>query len=249
MPLMEGADPIRTKGNDIGVLLIHGFTSTPKGLAPLADRLADSGYSVSAPRLPGHGTSLSECNRTTWHDWYAEVTRAFDELRGGCGTVFVFGFSMGGTLALRLAADRGDQIAGLILLNPSVFTTRPDRHLLPLLAKVVPAWPGISNDIKKDGVVEQAYDKIPVRAAYSLNQMWTGVKPDIPSINQPILVFTSTDDHVVEPENSEYILEHVNSIDRHQVILPDSYHVALLDNDAETVIDNTAAFVARLADS
>ena len=113
----------------------------------------------------------------------------------------------------------------------------------------MPAWPGIANDIKKDGVVEQAYDKIPVKAAYSLNQMWAGVKPDIAAINQPILVFTSTDDHVVEPENSEYILEHVNSVDRHQVILPDSYHVALLDNDAETVIDNTAAFVARLADS
>ncbi len=247
MPLLEGAQPVKVDGNRTGVLVVHGFTSTPLGMHPLTDRLTAEGFSVSAPRLPGHGTSLSECNRTTWHDWYAEVTRAFDELRSRCEQTFVFGFSMGGTLTLRLAADRGDQIAGIVLLNPSVFTTRPDRHLLPLLAKVVPAWPGIGNDIKKEGVTEQAYDKIPVRAAYSLSQLWAEVKPDIGRVSQPVLVFTSTDDHVVEPENSDYILEHVNSVDRHQVVLPDSYHVALLDNDAQTVIDDTVGFVRRLA--
>lgn len=248
MPLMEGAQSIRIKGGTTGVLAVHGFTSTPLGLRPLTDALGEAGYSVSAPRLPGHGTSLSECNRTTWQDWYAEVGRAFDELRGTCDTVIVFGFSMGGTLSLKLAEDRGDQIAGLALLNPSVFTTRPDRHLLPALSKIVPAWPGISNDVNKDGATEQAYSKIPVRAMYSLSQLWKIVKPDLGRISQPVLVFTSPQDHVVEPVNSDYILEHVNSVDRHQVILPDSYHVALLDNDSQTVIDDTLAFVARLAE-
>ncbi len=247
MPLMPGAEPIRIRGGRTGVLVIHGFTSTPAGLKPLTDHLGAAGFSVSAPRLPGHGTSLSECNRTTWHDWYAEVARAFDELRSSCDSVVVFGFSMGGTLTLRLAADRGDQISGLVLLNPSVYTTRIDRHLLPVLARVLPAWPGIASDIKQNGQVEQAYDKIPLKAAYSLNQMWDDVKPDIAGISQPILVFTSIDDHVVEPENSDYILEHVNSVDRHQVILPDSYHVALLDNDAQTVIEDTTSFVERVA--
>lgn len=247
MPLLEGAGPVRIEGGPVGVLALHGFTSTPLGLHPLTDALAEAGYSVSAPRFPGHGTSLSECNRTTWHDWYAEASRALDELRGTCDTVVVFGFSMGGTLALRLAEERGDQLAGVALLNPSVYTTRPDRHLLPVLAKVVPAWPGIGNDIKKDGVVEQAYSKIPVRAAYSLSQLWKVVKPDLGRVSQPILVMTSPDDHVVEPENSDYILEHVNSVDRHQVVLPESYHVALLDNDSQTVIDATTEFVARVA--
>lgn len=246
MPLLDGAGPIRVTGGPVGVLAIHGFTSTPLGLRPLCDQLAAAGYSVSAPRLPGHGTSLAECNRTTWQDWFAEVTRSFDELRESCEQVVVFGFSMGGTLSLRLAELRGDELAGLVLLNPSVYTTRPDRHLLPLLARVVPAWPGIANDVKKPDVVEQAYDKIPVKAAYSLSQLWSVVKPDLGKVSQPVLVFTSLEDHVVEPENSDYILEHVNSVDRHQVVLPDSYHVALLDNDATTVIDDTVDFVARV---
>lgn len=246
MPLLDGAGPIHISGGPVGVLAVHGFTSTPRGLRPLCDGLGAAGYTVSAPRLPGHGTSLSECNRTTWEDWYAEVARSFDELRATCDQVVVFGFSMGGTLSLRLAEQRGDQLAGLVLLNASVFTTRPDRHLLPLLARVVPAWPGIANDIKKPDVEEQAYDKIPVKAAYSLSQLWSLVKPDLGKISQPVLVFTSLDDHVVEPENSDYILEHINSVDRHQVVLPDSYHVALLDNDSATVIGDTVDFVGRV---
>lgn len=247
MPLLEGAEPIRIEGNRTGILLVHGFTGTPQGMADWAKYLAEFGYSVSVPRLPGHGTSLKECNRTTWQDWYAEVSRAFDELRASCDQVFVFGLSMGGTLSLHLAAERGDQIAGLTLVNPSVFTTRPDRHLLPLLAKIVPAWPGISNDIKKDGVTELAYDKIPVKAAYSLNQLWQIVRPEVAKINQPLLIFTSTDDHIVETENSEYVLEHANSVDRHQEILHNSYHVATLDNDAELIFEQSRKFVERLA--
>ena len=246
MPLLEGAGPIRIDGGPVGVLVVHGFTSTPRGMRPLCDGLAAAGYSVSAPRLPGHGTSISECNRTTWHDWYAEVARSFDELRDSCERVVVFGFSMGGSLSLRLAEQRGDEVAGLVLLNAAVFTTRPDRHLLPVLARVIPSWPGISNDIKKSDVVEQAYDRIPVKAAYSLNQLWSVVRPELGMVSQPTLVFTSLEDHVVEPENSDYILEHINSVDRHQVVLPDSYHVALLDNDATTVIDDTVDFVARV---
>ena len=246
MPIMEGAEPLTIAGGKVGILLVHGFTGSPAGMKPWAEYLADFGYSVSVPRLPGHGTSLAECNRTTWTDWYAEVTRSFDALRATCDQVFVAALSMGGALTLRLAADRGDEISGMILVNPIVFTTRADRHLLPLLAKIVPAWPGVSNDIKKPGMDEVAYDKIPIKAAYSMNKLWADVKPDIGKVEQPVLIYTSKDDHVVEPENSDYILETVGSADRHQEMLLDSYHVATLDNDAETIFAGSRKFVERL---
>jgi len=246
MPLLEGAAPISIQGGKTGVLLVHGFTGSPAAMRPWAEYLAEFGYTISVPRLPGHGTSLSECNRTTWQDWYAEVNRSFDALKATCDEVFVMGLSMGGTLTLHLAAERGDEIAGLVLVNPSVFTTRPDRHLLPILARVVPMWPGISNDIKKPDQDEIAYDKIPVPAAYSLSKFWSVVKPEVSKIKQPVLIFTSKDDHVVEPENSEYLLENVKSADREQVILLDSYHVATLDNDAEVIFAGSRKFVERL---
>lgn len=247
MPLLVGAEPLAVSGSRTGVLLVHGFTGTPQGMRDWGRDLADVGYSVLVPRLPGHGTTLAECNRTTWNDWYAEVARAFDTLRSDCDEVFVCGMSMGGTLTLKLAEDRGDQIAGLVLVNPSVFTTRWDRHLLPLLARLVPVWPGISNDIKKPGSTELAYDKIPVRAAHSLSHLWAEVRPQLSQVTQPVLIFTSTDDHVVEPENSDYILEHVSSSDVTHEVLADSYHVATLDNEAERIFATTREFVQRLA--
>ena len=79
--------------------------------------LAARGYAVEVPRLPGHGTTWQEMNRTRWEDWYAEVDRAFGQLRA-VDAVVVGGLSMGAGLSLRLAADRPEELAGLALVNP-----------------------------------------------------------------------------------------------------------------------------------
>ena len=245
MPLLPGAEPIRHTGGSIAALLIHGLGSTPQSLGGWSEHLADHGYSVSVPRLPGHGTSLAECNRTRWQDWYAETERAFDELHGRCESVFVMGHGMGGTLTLRLAARRRG-VAGLVLVNPAVSTTGPERHLLPLLAPFLPGWPRVASDIKRPGVTEPGYERMPVRAAQSLLQLQAATVPDLADVHQPTLIFTSEDDHVVEPENSEFILEHISSRDRHQEMLEQSYHVATLDNDAEYIFAHSRKFIERL---
>ena len=120
MPLMPGAEPFTHSGGSTGVLLCHGFTGTPASLRPWADYLAGAGLSVSLPRLPGHGTTWQDMNHTRWEDWYAEVDRAYEELRGHATEIFVMGLSMGGCLALRMAELRGDGVAGLVLVNPSL---------------------------------------------------------------------------------------------------------------------------------
>ena len=125
---------------------------------------------MSVPRLPGHGTTWQEMNTTTWADWYGEIERAFEALADQVDTVFVCGLSMGGGLALRLAADHPDRVAGLVLVNPAVGTERKDVKLLPVLKHVIPALPGIANDIKKPGVEEHGYTKTPLRAADSMFQ-------------------------------------------------------------------------------
>lgn len=246
MSLIPGAEPYQSIKGPVGVVLQHGFTGSPKSMKPWAKFLAKNGYSVSVPRLPGHGTTWQEMNKTRWTDWYAETSRAFDELRSKCDQVFIMGMSMGGALALRLAEERGDQVAGLVLINPALFTLRMDRHLLPYLRHIVPAFPGISNDIKKPGQNEGAYDRIPLQAAYSMSQLWSTTMKDIGSVNQPILVFTSRDDHVVENENSGWIMQHVPSANRRQLFLENSYHVATLDNDAELIFSESLAFIQEV---
>ncbi|HAM23541.1 MAG TPA: esterase, partial [Actinobacteria bacterium] len=130
--------------------------------------------------------------------------------------------------------------------NPAVHSERPDRHLLPVLRLVVPAFPGIVNDIKKPDQDEGGYTKMPLKAAYSLTQLWSAIKTDITKVNQPILVFRSADDHVVEPSNTAWILANVASKDAEEVVLHESYHVATLDNDAPTIFDGSLEFVNRV---
>lgn len=217
-------------------MLCHGFTGSPNSMRPWARYLADRGYSVRLPRLPGHGTRWQDANLTRWPDWYGEVERAFDELAGRCRTVFVCGLSMGGTLALRLAETRGDAVAGMVLVNPSVTSERfAAKYLLPLLGRVLPAWTSIGNDIKQPGVDEVAYGKVPLKAALSLRELWTVTRADLPRIGQPLLLFRSRVDHVVEPVNASIVRAEVASTDVTERVLENSYHVATLDNDAPEI--------------
>ncbi len=246
MPLLPDAEPFSHDGNKIGVLISHGFTGQPKSVKPWAKYLADAGYTVRAPRLPGHGTSWQEMNNTVWQDWYAEFERNYRELADSCDHVFVMGLSMGGSLALRLAEEKGDAIAGLVIVNPAVHSERPDRFLLPVLRLVVPAFPGIVNDIKKPGQDEGGYPRIPLKAAYSLTHMWSAIKSDINKVTQPLLIFRSADDHVVEPSNTAWIMANVASKDAEEVVLHDSYHVATIDNEAEVIFKGSDEFITRV---
>ncbi len=112
MPVVPGAEPWSSDGNEVGILVLHGFTGSPKSMRPWAEALAAEGWTVRLPLLPGHGTTWQDMNLTTWEDWYAEVEKALRDLQSRCTTVFVMGLSMGGSLTLRLAEQHGDAIAG-----------------------------------------------------------------------------------------------------------------------------------------
>src|SRR5258708_35787158 len=133
MPVMPGAEPFTHVGGTAGVLLGQGFAGSPQSLRAWAEYLAEAGLSVWLPRLPGHGTTWQEMAHTRWEDWYAELDRAFDELRAHSVEIFVMGLSMGGCLALRLAELRGPGSSGLVIVDPSVYA---DAHQVALAARL-----------------------------------------------------------------------------------------------------------------
>lgn len=246
MPLMPGAEPYYHEGGKVGVLLCHGFTGTPQSLRPWAEFLARAGLTVSLPRLPGHGTTWQEMSHTGWEDWYGELEHAFGELRGRCPDTFVMGLSLGGCMALRLAEVHGDAVRGVVAVNPSVVNDVPLLRLAPLLKWVVPSVPGVANDIKKEGVTELAYDRTPVRAAATLPRLWSLVQSELHKVTQPVLVYHSPQDHVVKPASVRLLRERLG--DNLTVVeLPDSYHVATLDNDAETIFQGSLEFITAHA--
>src|SRR5665811_680265 len=114
MTVLPGAGAYWFEGNDVGCLLVHGFTGTPQNVRPLADYLARRGLAVSAPRMPGHGTTVADLDRTGPEDWLGAAEHALTELRERCSTVFVAGISLGGTLTLELAR-RHPHRAGVVV--------------------------------------------------------------------------------------------------------------------------------------
>jgi carboxylesterase len=185
-------------------------------------------------------------NDTGWADWYGAVSTALDDLVPRCRTLVVAGLSMGGALALRLAADRGPDVHGLILVNPAVLAEDPRLRLLPLLKWVIPAVPGIGSDIKRPGITELAYPRTPTRAVDSLQHGWAELRRDLPQVNQPLLVLRSAEDHVVPASSTQLILDTVTSEQRREIVLLDSYHVATLDNDADRIIAESLTFLTQV---
>ncbi len=245
--VVPGAEPYFAGSGALGVLLCHGFTGSPLSMRPWAEHLAGAGFQVAVPRLPGHGTSWQEMNRTRWTDWYACVDRAFRELRENCDQVFVAGLSMGGGLAIRLAEQHGDAVAGLAVVNPSIASADVRMRALPVLRHVVPSLGGVSGDIALPDIVEGAYERTPLHAAWSLMQLWRDIQDHLDRVDEPLLIFKSARDKVVDPTSLELIKRGVKSTDLTIVPLERSYHVATLDYDAELIFETSSAFFQRLA--
>ncbi|MCL9796996.1 alpha/beta hydrolase [Frankia sp. AgKG'84/4] len=241
---LPGAEPFSSAGGPVGVLLVHGFTGSPGSMRPWGDALAAAGLTVACPRLPGHGTRWQDMVPTTWQDWYSTARGEFLRLRDECEQVFVMGLSMGGTLTLRLAEEHGADVAGLVTVNASLSTERRTAALAPLLAKFVPAVPGVAGDVKADGVPEVGYDRVPLRAFASLRQLWAVTRADLGRIVSPVLAFRSVVDHVVEPSSGALLLAGVRAPIEERLLM-NSYHVATLDNDKEKIFSDSLEFVRQ----
>ncbi|MHC6231296.1 alpha/beta hydrolase [Arthrobacter sp. MMS24-T111] len=158
------------EGPRTGIVLSHGFTGSPHGLRAWATAFAAAGFAVRMPLLPGHGTTWQDLSRTRWQQWHGALDEAFLELDAQCDRVFAAGLSMGGALALRIAATR--PVAGVVLVNPGLVVDDPRAPLAGILKLVLKSTPSIGNDILKAGVDEGAYARTPVAAAHELNKMF-----------------------------------------------------------------------------
>ena len=247
--VLDGAEAISLDaGPDApaSIVFCHGFTGTPGSIRPWAEYLHQQGYHVTAPRLPGHGTRWQDMAVTGWPDWYRALDQAVDAAVRRGKPVFAFGHSMGGTLVLRLAEQRGGDLAGVVVCNPSLFDKRfTVRYLVPIIRRVVRSVGGIGSDIAKPGAVETSYPRIPLDALDSLRKLWRITTADLPRITVPLRVFHSAVDHVVHPDNTRLLLDRISSTDVGDQLLERSFHVAPLDFDAELLNTGSAEFVAQ----
>jgi len=255
MVTVPGAEPFSARGQgvrgQVGVVVVHGFTANPTGTRPLGLRLAAEGYSVEVPRLPGHGTSARDLARTRYADWRRTVVNAVTTLSRGCDRIVLVGHSMGGSIALDLAGSGDHPLAGVVTINSLVLDRKEVlARLAPLLQHVVPFVPrdaaGMpTDDLAKPGVDEQAYAWVSARAAQSYIAELPRIRAALAGVTCPALIVTSPEDHTVDPANGDAIADGLTGSSRvERFTTSRSYHVPLMDYDAEGLEERILAFVA-----
>jgi carboxylesterase len=234
-------------GSSVGVLVVHGFTGTPASVRGIADAMAAAGYDVELPRLPGHGTAVEDMLTTSWADWTGEVDDAVGRLRARVSNVVAIGQSMGATLVLRAALDH-PEISGIVCINPLTRVRDADTMALldDLLDDDILVAPGEGSDIADPDSSDIAYDGTPIAPLRSL--LIEGVAPITDRYGEltvPLRMFTSRNDHVVEPADSEHLAKTYGGPVDH-TWLERSFHVATRDFDRDLIVDESLAFVAKL---
>lgn len=243
----DPATPIDTspgawEGGPDGVLVLHGFTGSPHGVRPWAESLAAAGYAVELPLLPGHGTSAEDLAGRGWREWTEAVDAAYWRLRGRADRIGVAGLSMGGALALHLAARR--PVAAVSLVNPGVVSPTPLLSVARLLAAAVPTVGGVGDDISIPGRREGAYERTPVRAAGELHRLFRAARRTLPAVTAPVQIFKSLVDHVVPQDSLDHLVRRLGRAPE-VLELRESFHVATLDRDAPLIFENSLRFFSH----
>jgi len=244
-PIMPGAEPFSATNGPHGVLVLHGFTGNPHSMRPLAEALADAGFSVELPLLPGHGTAVEDMLSTRFEDWSEAAEAAYAGLAARCDHTLVAGLSMGGTLSLWLAG-RHPELSGVIVVNPLV--EPPADSFIEMLQATVDGgtdrMPGIGSDIARPDVPEGAYPETPIAALLSLFGGVSELAARLPEIDVPVLLLSSRADHVVPASSGDLLVERYGGpVER--VWLENSFHVATLDYDAQEIEERAVAFALK----
>lgn len=216
-------------------------------MRPLAETLAEAGFAVEMPRLPGHGTAVEDMVDTTWDDWLTEAERALGVLQSRLpgGEVVVVGLSMGGALTVALAQGH-PELAGIVLINTPV-AAPPElaASLEEMMAGGVEVIDSIGGDIADPDADEASYDATPLRPLVTMLMAAEDIRSRLGEIRQPTLIITSRQDHVVNPDDSDVLAENISGpVER--VWLEKSFHVATLDYDRAEVEHRTVEFARRV---
>ena len=235
-PQLDGAS-ILYKGSNTGILLIHGFTATTIEVKKLADYFIKKGFSVSAPLLPGHGTSPKDLNKVKYRDWVECVDNAYQELKLRCNQIFIGGESMGAVLSLYLA-ERYTNIKALFLFSTALMVKKLKyakyiKYFVPFKDKGLP----------NDGLPWQGYTVYPMYAAAELFKLTKLVDKSLYNVFSPTLLFQGKFDRSIDVNNIEYIYSKISSDVKVKVTLENSGHAILMDKEFDVIYTNINEFL------
>ena len=249
--------PIDRGSGPCAVLLLHGLTGTPYEVRPIADHLFERGLAVRAPLLAGHG-DLEALERSTWRDWYRSAEQALDDMYArGAQRVAIVGFSLGGLLAIRLAALHDTRVHALIAISVPLELPPWKRTAVGVLAKLrgKPLVGGLVGMLPKEGPdvrIRREFQDSPSLQGFpyptlaELVALQAEVMEILPRVHAPTLLLHGRFDHAVPVEHSERLAQRIGSAIVRRVVLPRSFHIVGRDLDRDRVCQEVHRFTAEM---
>ena len=225
----EVCKPVHYKGNDCGILLIHGFTGSCAHMRPLADDLAARGYTVRTINLPGHALTEADMAKADWQQWLHAAKEAAYQMLQEVRVFTVAGLSMGGVLALLIAQQM--KVDACVTISAPTAVKARMLPLAGLLSPLVPriAW-GMADDrhtwIDKD--YDFGYTGFPTAKGADLYRLMKMANRNLFNIQCPILAVQSDADETIRAGSADHILEGVSSKVRRKLWLNGMPHVVTL---------------------
>lgn len=235
--------------NGKGVLLIHGWTSTPYEVRRLGRYLNENGYTVLAPLLRGHGTVPKDLEEAGWEDWLEDVEKAYRKLKGNRQKVYVGGTSIGSCLAI-LLSEKNPEISGLLLMAPP-YKIRWERFVaffVKILKKIknyhkkyYPPTSGGKHTITRI-ISYQTYSMTSVLETFELIKE---ARRKVPSIFQPCFLIQSSSDHIISKQSAQEIYDSIQSNVKKIKYIKRAYHTFISDIKNENVFEEILEFLDR----
>ena len=251
------------QGSNKAVLVLHGLTGSPFEMKQYSKFLYKHGYDVYCPNIPGHGESLEYLKESKCEDWIEFSLRQYDDLSLSYEEVYVSGICLGAVLALVIAINYS-HIKGIITLSNILFLdgwTMPWYKFLfpiglntvfryfysfpekdPYGIKNLAVRKRISAMLKKN---EVAFDCIPMTVVYELLELSKYVRGNINYIKCPILLMHSNEDDLSGLKSAYFVYDNICSEQKELVILENSYHLLVMDNEKDFVFEKSIEFLNK----
>jgi len=252
----ENAEPylfVPDNAEKTGVVLVHGFLASPAELRAYGESLAAFGYPVIGVRLRGHGTSPWDLRDRNWQEWLGSVRRGYEIISAFAERVCVIGFSTGGALSLRLAAERPENLAGVAAVSVPVKFRNTNLIFVPILHGINKLTQWLSSleglmpfRLNESEHPEINYRHIPVRGLFELRQLVDDMKQRLADVTCPVAIFQGTEDQIIDPKSANSILDKISSTDTSLHMIPSKRH-GILSEDIGGTQELVTAFLMSLS--
>ncbi len=234
-----------TGSSELGILVLHGFTSNTDESMPIAQPFIDKGFSVSVPLLPGHGTTPRDLAKRSWKDWISAAQEEIQWLKSRAERVVIGGSSMGGVISLYLAGT--NKIDGVFTLGTPYRLPKwieIGAKLYGLLGKHVKKDEGTLNYYRKVGLT--SYNTYPGPSLRELTRLFVAMRRVLPNVSAPYSGHIGMRDNLVLKGEANKILTAIKSKIAMITYYRRSSHILIKEPDAELVMKNVSQFISSL---